>query len=152
MFGNPYLPQANIDRIDQQIKDLERLKNSYQNIAQPTQNIINVGGNSQSDFKAQFVNDNEKVEEILVNCKTAFISPKNGYLKIKDLNGDITEYILTKPKTEQELYIEELERKIKDYEYAINTTNNEIREPSTNVDEQYEPTTKNGSSRVSKKS
>lgn len=142
MFGNPYVNQGNIDRIDLQIKELERLKNNMINPPQPTQNIINVGGANQNDFKAQFLNENDKVEEILVGCKTAFICPINGYLKIKDVNGDITEYILTKPKTKEELYIEELEKKVKEYEQSINSTNIEIKQSSTNDNESNDTTTK----------
>ena len=150
MFGNPYLPQFNTGKIDEQIKELERIKNSYQAVSQPTQNIINVGNASNNDFKAQYINDNEVPEEILVNSRTAFISPKNGYLKIKEINGEITEYILTKPKTKEELYIEELERKI--YEYEHNSTNIKIGEPTTNDNEPNEPPTKTNSRGVSKKS
>lgn len=130
MFGNQFINQQSVDRINQQIQELERLKNGFQNMPQQPTNIINVGNPSQNDFKAQFVNENDKVEEILVNCKTAFISPKNGYLKIKDINGDITEYILTKPKTEQELYIEELENKLYEYEHSKSNTKNS--KPTTN--------------------
>lgn len=131
MYPNIYNPQLSVDRINQQIQELERMKNGYQQMQQPT-NIINVGNSLQNDFKAQYLNENEKVEDILVQCKTAFISPKNGYLKIKDINGDITEYILKKPKTEQELYIEQLERKVNEYESILNPTNIEINESGTN--------------------
>lgn len=133
MYGNPYFnQQAGIDRINNQIKELENLKGQYQAMPQqqPIQNIINTTSQN-VEFEARFLNENEEVENIPINRKTAFISPKNGYLKIKEINGDITTYELIPPKDEKDLRIEELERKIKEMEAqnehtSINGTTNEI--------------------------
>lgn len=90
---------------------------------QPIQNIINT--NSQNiEFEAKFLNENEEVENIPVTRRTAFISPKNGYLKIKELNGDITTYELIVPKDEKDLKIEGLEKTIKEMEAKINELTN----------------------------
>lgn len=106
-YGNP------IDRIDNQIKELENLRKNYQNIPQqqPIQNIINTNG-SQMEFEARILNENEKPSEILVSRRTAFIDLKNGVLSIKELNGDIKEYKIELPKDEKDLRIEELERRL----------------------------------------
>lgn len=140
MFNNPYFnQQSNIERINNQIKELENLKGQYQNIPQqPIQNIINTNANQNIEFEARFVNENEEVENIPINRKTAFISPKNGYLKIKEINGDITKYDLIPPKDEKDLRIEELEKKIKEMEEQknehtnINGTVVEVKRSSSN--------------------
>lgn len=132
---NPYNPYSNpMDRIDNQIKELENLKKSYQQIPQqqPIQNIINT--NSQNiDFEARILNENEKPDEILVQRKTALIDLKNGQLSIKEINGNIKSYKIVLPKDEKDLKIEELERKLKNYEQLINDKSSiEKQEPTSN--------------------
>lgn len=129
-YGNP------IDRIDSQIKELQNLKKSYQNIPQqqPIQNIINTNG-SQVEFETRILNENERPSEILVSRRTAFIDLKNGVLSIKELNGDIKEYKIELPKDEKDLKIEELERRLNELS-TINKygTTNEKDEKHTKVD------------------
>lgn len=129
-YGNP------IDRIDNQIKELENLRKNYQNIPQqqPIQNIINTNG-SQVEFEARILNENERPSEILVSRRTAFIDLKNGVLSIKELNGDIKEYKIELPKDEKDLKIEELERRLNELS-TINKygTTNEKDDKPTKVD------------------
>ena len=116
MFGNPYYNNFSnpIDRIDNQMKELENLKRNYQNSqTQPIQNIINTNG-TQVDFEARILNENEKPDEIPIQRKTAFIDLKNGVLSIKDVNGKIEEYKIEIPKTPEQLKIEELEKQNKE--------------------------------------
>ena len=116
MFGNPYYNAYSnpIDRIDNQMKELENLKRNYQNSqARPIQNIINTNG-SQIDFEARILSENENPDEIPIQRKTAFIDLKNGVLSIKDVNGKIEEYKIEIPKTPEQLKIEELERQNKE--------------------------------------
>lgn len=127
-YGNP------IDRIDNQIKELENLRKNYQNMPQqqPIQNIINTNG-SQMEFEARILNENENPNEILVQRKTMFFEPKKGKLYIKELNGDIKEYDVVLPKTKEQLKIEELERRLSVYEQSTNAvTNNEEQKPTSN--------------------
>ena len=128
-YGNP------IDRIDNQIKELENLRKNYQNMPQhqPIQNIINTNG-SQIDFEARILNENENPNEILVQRKTMFFEPKKGKLYIKELNGDIKEYDVVLPKTEEQLKIEELERRLSVYEQSTNVVTNNEEQKSTGND------------------
>lgn len=138
--------------IDRRIEDLQRLKNNYQNM--PFQQPINVYNNvntQNSLFEARFLDENEKVDEILVKNKTAFIDRLNGKLTIKEINGNIEEFELIVPKTEQELKIEELEKKVKEYE-QLYATNNEKYGPNNDDNEPNEPTTKNVGRTILKKS
>lgn len=128
-YGNP------IDRIDNQIKELENLRKNYQNMPQqqPIQNIINTNG-SQMEFEARILNENENPNEILVQRKTMFFEPKKGKLYIKELNGDIKEYDVVLPKTEEQLKIEELERRLSVYEQSANVVTNNEEQKSTGND------------------
>lgn len=130
-YGNP------IDRIDNQIKELENLRKNYQNIPQqqPIQNIINANG-SQMEFEARILNENENPNEILVQRKTMFFEPKKGKLYIKELNGDIKEYDVVLPLDEKDLKIQELERRLNELSnaYEHGTTNEENAKPPKGSD------------------
>lgn len=136
MNGSPYFYQPNVQRIDNQIKELEQLKTQFQTIPQQPMNVFNVGNGTQIEFEARFIKDDEEVENIPISRKTAFISPKNGYLKVKELNGDITTYELIPPKDDKDRRIEELERKIKEMEAQneltkSNGSTNEVKRPAS---------------------
>lgn len=130
-YGNP------IDRIDNQIKELENLRKNYQNMPQqqPIQNIINTNG-SQMEFEARILNENENPNEILVQRKTMFFEPKNGKLYIKELNGDIKEYDVVLPLDEKDLKIQELERRLNELSnaYEHGSTNEENAKPTKGSD------------------
>ena len=94
MYGNPYF------------------NNFRENQQQPIQNIINTQMPLNNLFMAQFLKENEKVEEMFVNHKTAFIDLFKKELKIKDIDGTITTYGLIPPLDEKDKKIEELEKQI----------------------------------------
>lgn len=149
---NPYNPYSNpMDRIDNQIKELQNLKKSYQNIPQQPMNVFNVGGNTpQIDFEARILNENERVDEILVQRRTMFFDPFKGKLSIKELNGDIKEYDVILPKTKEQIENDTLKNRIKELEARLNefSTNNQ---PSTTNEENAE-LSKSTNSRTTKNS
>ena len=98
MYGNPYF------------------NNFRENQQQPIQNIINTQMPLNNLFMAQFLKENEKVEEMFVNHKTAFIDLFKKELKIKDIDGTITTYGLILPKDEK---IEALEKQIQELKGMI---------------------------------
>lgn len=151
---NSYNPYNNpMDRIDNQIRELENLKKGYQNLPQQPTNIFNVGSNTpQINFEARMLEENEKPEEILVQRKTAFINLKKGLLSIKEINGDIKEFKIELPKTPEQLKIEELERKVKEYEYELSTinSNSSTDEENGKSDKCDEPEPKKDTKRVQK--
>lgn len=152
MYGNPYLNnQFNLNKIDNNIKELQALRQqmqNYQPMQQPS-NIINVGNAPSFDFEAKFLSKDQVVEDLFVTRKTAFISPENGFLKIKDVDGTITVYELIAPKDEKDIKIEELERRLQEYEYRANNENNQ---PYANDIGANDTTAKNTSRAISKKS
>ena len=123
MYNNPYFnPQMNIDNIDRRIEDLQRMKEQYSKPIQPITQNFQIANPVNTDFEARFIK-NESVEDIFITKKTAFISLENKFLKIKDLNGNITSYELILPKDEKDLKIEELERRIKEMEAQYEHSN-----------------------------
>lgn len=133
---NPLNPYSNpMERIDNQIKELQNLKKSYQTLPQQPMNVFNVGGNvPQIDFEARMIDKNTKPDEILIQRRTAFICLENGLLSIKEINGDIKEYKIEIPKTAEQLKIEELERRLKEYEQSNNIVSNIEEQKSTSND------------------
>ena len=101
MYGNPYF------------------NNFRENQQQPIQNIINTQMPLNNLFMAQFLKENEKVEEMFVNHKTAFIDLFKKELKIKDIDGTITIYGLILPIDEKDKKIEELEKQIQELKGMI---------------------------------
>lgn len=107
---------------------------------QPIQNIINTQMPLNNLFMAQFLKENEKVEEIFVNHKTAFIDLFKKELKIKEIDGSIVTYQLILPKDEKDVKIEELEKQIMELKGMITneqgngiiSTNNESTEQDGN--------------------
>ena len=95
--------QYQMSNIDRQIEELNRLKLSMQQA--PINNIINT---STVEFEAKMVKENEDINNILVQHKTAFIDLHNSKLSIKELDGTITTYDIIIPKTKEELEIEQL--------------------------------------------
>ena len=101
MYGNPYF------------------NNFRENQQQPIQNIINTQMPLNNLFMAQFLKENEKVEEMFINHKTAFIDLFKKELKIKDIDGTITTYGLILPKDDKDKKIEELEKQIQELKGMI---------------------------------
>ena len=85
----------------------------------PIQNIIQTQTPYGTMFMAQMLKPNEKVEEMFVNNKTAFIDLYNKQLKIKEIDGNVTTYGLILPKDEKDLKIESLEKQIDDLKELI---------------------------------
>ena len=114
-----------IQRIDRQIEDLQRLKTNMQSMGvgaqQPINNIITTPQSvipQQPIFEAKFTTENPS--DILITNKTAFINLKDGKLSIKEVDGELKEYFLIMPKDEKDLKIESLENKLKKMEEKLN--------------------------------
>nr|MBP3680407.1 hypothetical protein [Clostridia bacterium] len=105
---------------------------------QPIQNIINTQMPLNNVFLAQYLKENEKVEEMFVNHKTAFIDLKNKQLKIKEIDGNIVVYGLVLPRDEKDEKIEQLERQILELKGMI------MSEPNGYVPTDNESTEQNG--------
>ena len=119
-----YNPQQMIDRINNQIKELEGLRNNYQNVMQPApvNNFINTNQQlPQNDMiEMRILNENEQVDNIYVQNKTLFLNEKNMILK--DTNGKLEKWNIKKiyPIDEKDIKIDELSKKVAELEARLN--------------------------------
>jgi hypothetical protein len=133
MFNMP--PQVNIDRINNQIRELEDLKSQYQsmqNQQQPVNNINvsqQVPQNNQALYEMKVLNDNDEVENIFVNNNAIFLG--NDKMQIKKLDGTIEKYEIKKvyPIDKKDLKIQELEKELNKLKEAMSNEHTKPIEP-----------------------
>lgn len=117
---NSYNQQINLDRINNQIKELENMRNQYQGMVQQqmpsntgiTQNF-QLAPNNQSS-KINYCENIEDVRKELVFADTLFINKECSQLWLKNASGDIKTYELKEIVIldEKDLKIAQLEAKI----------------------------------------
>ena len=124
MFNNPYLstynPQVSIDRINNQIAELEKMKSQIpqapisQNQPAINQTFQLAPNNQSSGMK--YVNSMDDVSKELVFGDTPFFSKDLSVLWIKNAKGEIKSYELKEiiQKDEKDLQIEFLMAQIKE--------------------------------------
>ncbi len=132
MFGN-YNPQMNIERIDKQISDLERIKSQLQ---QPTP--TNLTQNFQISPSREFMryaNSIDEVQKEIVYGTTPFFSKDMSVLWVKSTPNTIKTYELKEiiNKDEKDVKIEFLMAKIAELEKGMNenakSNNDDVDEP-----------------------
>lgn len=114
MFNNPYYgSQVSMERIDNQIKELENMRNQLQRNSQPAINQTfqlapgNIGG-------IKFVNGIEDVHKELVFADSVFLSKDFSCMWMKNTKGEVKTYEIKEivQKDEKDLLIEELMARI----------------------------------------
>ena len=136
--------QVSLDRINNQIAELEKMRTQMQQpVAPPTNLTQNFQLAPQRDV-IKYANSMEEVQKDLVLGDTPYFSKDMSVVWIKNLKGEIKTYELNEivPKDEKDLkieylqaQIEELKGKIK-YEPVTNV-NEPIDEPSENEEPEY---------------
>ena len=120
MFGYqpPFSPQMTVDKINNQIKDLENLRSQLQSQLPPqptnlTQNFQIAPNNGANGMK--FVNGIQDVEKELVFSPTPFFDNAMSQMWVKDARGTIKSYTLAEviEKDDKDLLIENLQAQIK---------------------------------------
>lgn len=132
MYNSIYNPQASLDRINNQITELEKLRAQMQQPVTPPTNLTqNFQIAPQSKDVIKYANSMEEVQRDMVMGDTPYFSKDMSVVWIKNLKGDITTYELKKMeiKDEKDLKIEYLQAQINELKGKIKD------EPLTNVDE-----------------
>ena len=153
MFNNPYgmptafNPQENIDRINNQISQLENMKKQLQ---QPIQQPTNLTQNFQlapNRDVIRYANNIDEVGKDTVTGDTPFFSREMSVVWIKNANGDIKTYELNEVvlKDEKDMKIDFLMTQIEELKRGM--INNE---PNANVNESSESEKPTNVSTVSK--
>ena len=119
MYNNPYFNnytmQPNIDRINAQISELEKMKEQMQKpIPQPTNLTQNFQLAPTNREVIKYANSIEEVQRDMVIGDTPYFSKDMSIVWIKNTKGDIKTYELTEiiPKDEKDIQIELLQNQI----------------------------------------
>ena len=152
MFNTPYMnninSQTNLDRIDAQINELEKMKRQIQQpIQQPSINqTFQIASNNKEQLR--YANSLDEVKREPITGEVPFFSKDMSVLWLKTSQNEIKTYELNEivPKDEKDIKIEYLMAQIEDLkkEMRINELNTSINDAIT------EPIEDEKSSSVSK--
>lgn len=127
---NYYNPQASIDRINNQIAELEKMKASLPPAQQPT-NLTQNFQLAPSQNNMRYANNIEEVEKDIVISDTPYFSKDLSVLWLKNSKGNIKSFELKEivQKDEKDLLIESLQMQMeelrKEVENAKSINNND---------------------------
>ena len=151
-FNNPYNQQQTIDRVNEQIKQLENIRNQMQ---QPMQQPTNLTQNFQlaptNRDVIKYASSIDEVNREMVIGDTPYFSKDMSVVWVKNTKGEIKTYELNEivPKDEKDMQIEFLQAQLNELKGMINNepiiTNDVKSEDTTNTtgnDEQVGATIK----------
>lgn len=151
MYNNPYTniynPQANLDRINNQIAELEKMKSQMQQPVQPptslTQNFQIAPTNRET---IRYATSLEEVQRDMVIGDTPYFSKDMSVVWVKNTKGEIKTYELTEiiPKDDKDIQIELLQSQIEELRKEMrkndaNITNVDAEQDTTNTKWDDEP-------------
>ena len=146
-YNNAYNQQMNIDRIDNQIAELNKIKNQYQQQLNQPQTPTNLTQNFQlapvNREVIRYANSIEDVQKDSVIGETPYFSKDMNVVWIKNIKGDIRTYELSEivQKDDKDIQIDLLKAQINELKGMINnakSNDDDVNEPveskkSTNV-------------------
>ena len=161
MYNNPYMnaysPQMSVDRLNEQINNLEKMKSQLQQQpVQPTKLTQNFQIAPTNREVIRYANSIEEVQRDLVIGDTPYFSKDMSVVWIKNTKGEIKTYELNEivPKDEKDIQIELLKNEINELRKElinnepINTDDikSEIETDTSRNDEPTRATTKESKS------
>lgn len=161
MYNNPYInaynAQANIDKLNEQINNLEKLKAQMQ---QPVQQPTNLTQNFQiaptNREVIRYANSMEEVQRDMVVGDTPYFAKDMSVVWVKNTKGEIKTYELNEiiPKDEKDLKIEYLQAQIEELKKGMKKyeSNANVVESVADTNESEEPSTVSTISKSNKKS
>lgn len=161
MYNNPYStvysPQANIDRINNQIAELEKMKSQIpQTATQPTNLTQNFQLAPAGRDLIKYATSMEEVQREIVFGDTPYFSKDMSVVWIKNAKGEIKTYELNEivAKDDKDIKIEFLQAQIEELrkEMMSNESNTDITRTTSNATEKQEPADISAVSKPSKKS
>lgn len=162
MYNNPYMnyqqsfnQQSINERIDNQIAQLQQMKEQMKSNQQPAINqTFQLAPTHSSGMR--YANSLDEVSREMVYVDTPFFSKDMSVVWVKNNKNEIKTYELNEiiPKDDKDIRIEYLEAQIKELKKGIKTneSNDDINEPITNTNESKEPTNVSDVSKSTKKS
>lgn len=154
MFNNPYYnPQASLDRINNQIAELEKMKQQIpQQLQQPTNLTQNFQIAPQTQTGIRYANSIDEVKKEMIISDTPFFSKDMSVLWIKNIKGEIKAYTLAEivEKDEKDLQIEFLQAQIEELKKGMSTYESSDEYVDESV-ESEEPSSIKSNRRIKKK-
>ena len=157
MYGNPYVnnfnQQSNIDRINNQIAELEKMKTQMQ---QPATNLTQNFQLAPNRDVIRYASSMDEVNKDIVYGDTPYFSKDMSVVWIKNTKGEIKTYELNEiiPRDEKDMKIEYLQAEIEELKKGV--LNNEpvanIDGSITNTDKSKKSSSVSKSTRVNTKS
>lgn len=151
MYNNPYLntysPQSNIDRINNQIAELERLKSQIPQNNQPQHPSINQTFQlaPNANYTMRFANTVDEVNKEIVTTDTPFFSKDMSILWIKNNKNEIKTFEMKEivPLDSKDIKIQYLEAQIEELKKGMlnNESNANVNEQVTNANESTKSST-----------
>lgn len=144
-YMNPYNQQANIDRLNEQINNLEKMKAQMQQQPQPTNLTQNFQLAPTNRDIIRYATSLEEVRRDMVIGETPYFSKDMSVVWIKNVKGEIKTYELIEivPKDEKDIEIEYLKDQIQELKEKIENeqSNSNIitKQNATNTTEYDEP-------------
>ena len=157
MFNNPYNYnyQANLDRINNQIAELERMKNQISSnpLPQPTNLTQNFQLAPTNNSPMKFANSIEDVKKEIVVANTPYFSNDLSVVWVKSIKGDIKAYEMKEivEKDEKDIKIDYLTAQVEDLKRRLEDESNTIIDKSTKESTENEESTSSSNVRTSKK-
>ena len=156
MFNNPYNynQQANLDRINNQIAELEKMRNQISNpIPQPTNLTQNFQLAPTNNSQMRFANSIEEVKKEIVMVNTPYFSNDLSVVWIKSPKGDIKAYEMKEivEKDEKDIKIDYLTAQVEDLKRRLENESNAIVDTSVKESIEDEKSTSSNVVRASKK-
>lgn len=158
MYNNPYYsynPQANIDRINNQIAELEKMKQQIPQQLQPTNLTQNFQIAPNNNNVMRYANSMEEVQKDIVIGDTPFFSKDMSVVWIKDTKNNIKTYELKEivPKDNKDLQIEYLQAQIEELKRGMKKyeSNEYVNESVAESIEDEKPSTVSTVSKSNKK-
>lgn len=135
MYNNPYMnvynPQMSIDKLNEQINNLEKLKSQLQQpVQQPTNLTQNFQLAPQNRDVIKYAASIEEVQRDMVIGDTPYFSKDMSVVWIKNTKGEIRTYELNEiiPKDEKDIQIELLQEQQKEKDNWIDALQAQINE------------------------
>ena len=128
MYNNPYFnmynSQTSIDKLNEQINNLERMKAQIQQ-PQPTNLTQNFQLAPTNRDVIRYANSIDEVQRDMVIGETPYFSKDMSVVWIKNIKGEIKTYELTEivAKDEKDIQIEMLKAQINEMKGMINSAN-----------------------------
>lgn len=138
MFNTPYYnTQMNLDRVNSQIAELEKMRTQLQ---QPIQQPTNLTQNFQlaptSRDVIRYASSIDEVQKDMVIGDTPYFSKDMSVVWVKNIKGEIKTYELTEivPKDEKDLQIALLQNQIEELRKEVEKQNEHITNATTTED------------------